>query len=120
MRGSDDATTSRARTLRRSQTSAEAKLWAKLRNRQLAGAKFVRQEPIGRYFADFCCRECKLIAELDGATHSTDAELTKDAMRTRFLEAEGFQVVRFSNADVYESIDAVCDTIFAALTLDPE
>ena len=116
MRGPERPKTSRARTLRRDQTSAEAKLWAKLRNRQLAGAKVVRQKPIGSYFADFCCRESKLIIELDGATHSTDAELRRDGVRTRALEGEGYRVLRFTNADVYEHIDAVCDTIFLALT----
>ena len=119
MRGSEDLKTSRARRLRRDQTSAEAKLWAKLRNRQLANAKFVRQEPIGPYFADFCCRDCKLIVEVDGATHSTGAELARDVRRTRILEAQGFRIIRFSNTDVYESIDTVFDTIFAALACDP-
>lgn len=115
MRGANESKTSRARTLRRDQTSAEAKLWSKLRNRQLAGAKFVRQEPIGSYFADLCCREQRLIIELDGATHSTDGELARDGARTRYLEAQNYRVLRFTNADVYESLDAVCDTIFAAL-----
>ena len=113
MRGANKPKTSRARSLRRAQTSAEAKLWSKLRNRQLAGAKFVRQEPIGPYFADFCCREQRLVIELDGATHSTDAERARDAIRTRALEAQTYRVLRFTNADVYDSLDAVCDTIFA-------
>ena len=53
--------------------------------------------------------------ELDGATHSTEAELARDLVRTRFLEAQVFRVIRFTNADVYASLDAVCDTIFVAL-----
>ena len=91
MRGPNKPATTRARSLRQTQTSAEAKLWSKLRNRQLAGAKFVRQEPIGPCFADFCCREQRLVVELDGATHSTDAELARDAKRTHFLEAQAYQ-----------------------------
>ena len=75
----------------------------------------MRQVPIGPYFADFCCREAKLVIEVDGATHSKDAELLRDAARTRFLASEGFRVLRFDNVDVYENIDAVCDTIFATL-----
>ncbi len=119
MRGPNDHATNRARSLRRTQTSAEAKLRSKLRNRPLAGAKFVRQEPIGPYFADFCCREQRLAIELDGKTHSADAELARDATRTRALEAQDYRVLRFTNADVYDSLDAVCDTIFAALVPPP-
>ena len=119
MRGPNKPATTRARSLRRTQTSAEAKLWSKLRNRQLADAKFVRQEPIGPYFVDFCCREHSLVIELDGATHSTDAELARDAKRTHFLEAQAYRVLRFTNAEVYASLDAVCETIFAALVPSP-
>jgi very-short-patch-repair endonuclease len=69
MRGEQPWRTSRARALRSQPISAEAKLWAKLRNRQLGGFKFVRQAPIGPYFADFLCRERKVIVEVDGGTH---------------------------------------------------
>ena len=61
--------------LARSQTHAEASLWRALRGRGLDGLKFVRQEPIGPYFADFVCRDKRLVVEIDGATHSTDEEL---------------------------------------------
>jgi very-short-patch-repair endonuclease len=47
----------RARGLRQDQSEAERQLWRRLRNRALGGFKFVRQEPIGPYFADFVCRE---------------------------------------------------------------
>jgi very-short-patch-repair endonuclease len=86
LRGLRITETRRARSLRRTQTPAEARLWSKLRNRGLAGHKFVRQEPVGPYFADFLCRERALIVEVDGAAHSTSEELTQDARRTRFLE----------------------------------
>ena len=113
--GADKQATNRARTLRRNKTSAEAMLWQALRNRALAEHKFVRQELIGPYFADFCCRERKLIIEVDGATHSTDAELARDAKRTRFFEAQNYRVLRFTNADVYDDIESVTNTILAAL-----
>jgi very-short-patch-repair endonuclease len=115
MRGPDKPTTNRARSLRRNKTSAEAMLWQALRNRALSEHKFARQEPVGPYFADFCCRERKLIIELDGATHSTDAELARDANRTRFFESQNYRVIRFTNADVYDDIKSVTNTILAAL-----
>ena len=34
-------------------TDAERKFWSRVRNRALGGFKFVRQEPIGPYFAGF-------------------------------------------------------------------
>jgi very-short-patch-repair endonuclease len=115
MRGLRIKETRRARNLRATQTSAEAKLWAKLRNRQLNGFKFIRQMPIGIYFADFCCREAKLIIEVDGATHSTANELAGDARRTDSLLAEGFFVLRFQNAEVFENLDGVLETILARI-----
>jgi very-short-patch-repair endonuclease len=66
MRGADSRTVRRERRLRRQLTDAERRLWFELRDRRLGGFKFVRQEAIGRYIADFVCREKKLIIEADG------------------------------------------------------
>ncbi|HKG83809.1 MAG TPA: DUF559 domain-containing protein [Beijerinckiaceae bacterium] len=115
MRGLRIPETRRARGLRQSQTPAEARLWSKLRNRGLAGHKFVRQEPIGPYFADFLCRERALIVEVDGATHSTEEELAQDARRSRFLEEKGYTVLRALNTEVMNELDGVLETIFLAL-----
>jgi very-short-patch-repair endonuclease len=119
MRGLRFVETERSRKLRKDATSAETLVWRRIRNRAVSGAKFVRQAPIGPFFADFLCRERKLIIEIDGATHSTDEELASDAFRTRRLEELGYQIIRFNNADVFENIDSVIDTIFAALTGSP-
>ncbi len=105
----------RSRDLRRAQTPAEQKLWRKLRGRQLGEYKFVRQEPIGPFFADFVCREKKLIVEVDGATHSTEDELAYDARREKFLAGEGYRVLRVSNDEVFNNLDDLCETIFLAL-----
>jgi very-short-patch-repair endonuclease len=113
MRGSRIPETRRARVLRQSQTQAEAVLWRALRGRRLDGLKFVRQEPIGPYFGDFVCRDEKLVVEIDGATHSTEAELRNDARRTEFLCAHGYRVVRFANEDIYRNLDGVLETIYA-------
>jgi very-short-patch-repair endonuclease len=112
MRGADKRKTKRARTLRREETEAERKLWRRLSNRQLAGWKFVRQEPIGPYFADLACREARLVVELDGSQH---AESERDQVRDAFLGARGYRVLRFWNHEVMQNLDSVLDTIFAAL-----
>ncbi len=104
-------TTKRARRLRRDSSFPERLLWAKLRNRQLSGWKFRRQHPIGPYFADFACPEVKLVVELDGDTHGEEPQQNRDAVRTRFMEVEGWQVLRVWNAYLMENIDGVLDTI---------
>ena len=115
-RGANPRRTARAWSLRREATRAEARLWWSLRGRGLLGAKFVRQEPIGPWFADFACREARLVVEVDGATHSTPAELARDAARSTDLEHRGWRVLRVTNTDVHESREAVLDTIAHALT----
>lgn len=90
-------------------------LWRELRNRQLARWKFRRQHPIDRYIVDFVTLDGKLIIEIDGATHSTDIEVSRDAARTEILNSLGFHVVRFSNADVRENMDGVLEAILQEL-----
>jgi len=104
-----------ARRLRRAQTLAEEKLWAIVRGRRLEGFKFRRQVPIDRYFADFVCRDAKLIVELDGASHE-DREL-HDMVRTDVLENCGYRVLRFGNELVLSDPGAVAEAIGAALRL---
>jgi len=115
MRGIRIPETKRARALRRAATSAERKIWAGLRNRGLAGWKFVRQEPIGPFYADFVCRDARLVVEIDGATHSTEEELAHDRARENFLRAQGYRIIRFANTEVYEQADGVFDAILLAL-----
>ena len=116
MRGPDRKTTSRARQLRIHQTDAEIRLWYRLRNRQIAGFKFVRQEPIERYVCDFMCRERKLVIEVDGGQHS---EAEKDTIRDQELAQNGYRVLRFWNNEVLGNIEGVLQTIESRL-LDQE
>jgi very-short-patch-repair endonuclease len=100
-------------------TKAEVILWMTLRKRALQGARFRRQHPIGPYIADFACAAARLVVEVDGATHWTPAELAHDAQRTKFLEAQGWTVIRVSNTDVYNNIDGVWRAIAAQLAPPP-
>jgi very-short-patch-repair endonuclease len=97
-----------AKTLRTNSTDAERKLWSHLRNRQLNGYKFVRQLPVGRFIADFACREADLIIELDGGQH---AENAADVLRTAILKQHGYGVMRFWNGDVLTNIEGVLTVI---------
>ena len=98
-----------ARQLRREQTEAELFLWARLRARQLSGAKFRRQWPIGPFIVDFCCVEHRLIIELDGGQHASEAE--KDEARSEFLRKEGYEVLRFWNHEVFLETELVLQRI---------
>lgn len=95
----------RARNLRRNATPPERLLWSVLRGRRLAGLKFHRQDPIGPYVVDYCCREIKLIVELDGMSH--DDKQNRDAVRERWLIGQGYRLVRVTNWDVNEDLEAV-------------
>jgi very-short-patch-repair endonuclease len=108
----DSAATAFSRRLRRVATDAERKLWSRLRNRQIAGFKFVRQHPIGPYTADFCCREVKLVIEVDGGQH---ADSKRDIRRDTWLADEGYRVLRFSNVDALTDTEGVLEAIRAAL-----
>jgi len=95
----------RARQLRRGSTPPERILWSALRGRRLAGLKFRRQEPIGGCVVDFCCRELKLVVELDGMSH--DEKQNRDAIRDRWLKEQGYRVLRVTNWDINEDLEAV-------------
>lgn len=103
----------RAKAMRSTQTPAEARLWTRLRNKKLKGAKFKRQVPMGPFIADFVCFEAKLIIEADGGQHAVQEGY--DAQRTSWLEAQGFIVMRFWNMDILGDTDAVIDAIAAML-----
>jgi ring-1,2-phenylacetyl-CoA epoxidase subunit PaaD len=109
----------RARELRRNQTAAERRLWWKLRGLKEAGYKFRRQLPIDRYIVDFACLSKRFIVEVDGGTHSTDAELAHDRRREQYLRDQGFRILRVWNSEVRENIDGVMDTIIDALGPPP-
>lgn len=112
IRGPMPSRTSRSRDLRINSTKAELLIWRHLRNRQLDGFKFVRQEPIGRYYVDFLCRERRLIVEIDGGQH---ADSEADRRRETDLTALGYRVIRFWNNDVLENIEGAMQILLTEL-----
>lgn len=98
-----------ARKLRRNMTPAEFKLWGYLRDRQLMDLKFRLQEPIDRYIVDFVCFEKKLVIELDGSQHLINEQA--DNKRTKELNKNGLEVLRFTNDEVINEINAVIEEI---------
>ena len=102
----------RARALRAAMTDAEQALWRALRQKQLDGTRFRRQQPLGPYVADFYCAAAKLIVEVDGGQHADGADAARDA----WLAARGYRVLRFWNPDVRDNLEGVLETIRTALT----
>ena len=98
-----------ARTLRKEMTKEERHLWYDfLREHPL---KFYRQKPIGDYIVDFYCLSARLVIELDGSQHYEAPGQEKDRKRTQALETLGLHVLRFSNLDVMQNFEGVCQSI---------
>jgi very-short-patch-repair endonuclease len=106
---------STAKRLRESPTAAEDLLWRALRRFPISGTHFRRQVPIGPYVADFACMAARLIIEVDGSQHGRDDNLKHDEARTRWLEAEGYRVLRFWNNDLTNNMDGVLEAIYAVI-----
>ena len=103
----------RARALRQNMTDAERFVWTRLRARRFDGYKFRRQVALGQYIVDFACFDARLILELDGGQHTLQQDY--DAVRTRWLSAQGFRVLRFWNHEILEDWASVEEVIWGAL-----
>ncbi|KRB85967.1 hypothetical protein ASE00_04240 [Sphingomonas sp. Root710] len=96
--------------MRAQPTPFEDKLWQQIRASRLGGLKFSRQIILGGFICDFVCRNLRLVIEIDGDTQ----ERAHDAERDYALGRMGYQVLRFTNAEVGENLDGVLSTIVAA------
>ena len=103
----------KARALRGQQTDAEKRLWSRLRRKQVAGARFRRQMPVGPYIVDFACPSARLIVEVDGGQHGSDSK--PDTRRDAWFHARGWRVLRFWNNQVLAETDSVVDEIYRAV-----
>jgi very-short-patch-repair endonuclease len=104
-----------ARRLRANATSAEVIVWRQLRALETDGTHFRRQVPIGPYLADFACMAARLVIEIDGSHHGEEPNKARDEERTRWLETEGYRVIRFWNNDITQNPEGVLDVVHAAL-----
>jgi len=101
-----------ARRLRNNMTETERRVWSRLRGRQLGGYKFRRQVPVGPYVVDFMCVSDRLAVEVDGPLHEDEES---DERKTKFLQAQGYRVLRIPVSDVDESLDDVIHGIYLEL-----
>jgi len=97
-----------ANRLRKEMTKAEACLWKYvLRAEKMKGFQFRRQRSVLNYIADFMCKELMLVIEVDGISHHSEEAIKKDEIRQKALEAAGFTVLRFTDDEVLNNINAV-------------
>jgi very-short-patch-repair endonuclease len=75
--------------------------------------------PIGPYVADFACLKQRLIIEVDGSQHGNDIDRRHDEVRTRWLNSEGYRVMRFWNNDVMSKTEAVLEAVYNAIAVTP-
>ncbi|MGH7230517.1 MAG: endonuclease domain-containing protein [Nitrospiraceae bacterium] len=95
------------RRLRLEMTSAETRLWSKIRGKQFQTLKFRRQHGIGPYIVDFYCPANSIVIEIDGDTHANQDQITKDKQRDKYLQSLGLQVIRYTNDDIIMNLDGV-------------
>jgi very-short-patch-repair endonuclease len=97
----------------------EVLLWSRLKLLRGEGPKFRRQHPIGPYVADFFCAAAKLVIEIDGAHHTEDVQIARDAARSVYLARMGYWVLRVPAGDVLRDVDDVAQGIVQAALAPP-
>lgn len=100
-----------ARDRRRNPSDAEKLMWKQLANERLGGFKFKRQFIVGTSIVDFACPTVWLVVEID----DVDIDMELQAMSDRKLVEVGVRVLRFTNEQVLEDVDAVCAQILKML-----
>jgi len=113
LRQTSKATVQKARTLRRTMTPPEAKLWNLLRAHPV-DLKFRRQHPAGPFVLDFYCPSAKLAIEIDGIAHGMGDNPARDERRDEWLRDRGFRVLRISASEVKENVEGVLQHILNA------
>ncbi len=99
-----------SRNLRKNMTKEERHLWYDFLKE--LPITFKRQKVFGNYIVDFYCAGAKAVIELDGSQHYFDRGIHDDAIRDEYLHSIGLTVLRYSNDDVNNSFESVCQDIY--------
>ena len=98
-----------ARELRRKMTPQEKKLWYDFLRKY--PVKFYKQRIIESFIVDFYCADARLVIELDGSQHYTEQGKAYDEERSQILNLYDLEVLRFTNLELDQQFDAVCEVI---------
>ena len=101
--------TPNAQKLRKNMTKEERHLWYDFL-KQLS-VTVHRQKGIGNYIVDFYCDKAKLAIEVDGSQHYSQQGNAADQMRDEYLSSIGITVLRYSNLDIEQRFESVCEDI---------
>jgi very-short-patch-repair endonuclease len=96
-------------------TDAERLLWSKIRGKQLKGQQFYRQKIIGEYIVDFYCPKSRLVIEVDGGQHYSVEGKERDGVRDHYMVRAGISILRFSDTEVFNNLEAVLEQIWRQL-----
>ena len=99
----------RSRYLRKHMTKAEEALWFNFL--RTLSPRTHRQRPVANFIVDFYIPKAGLVIEIDGDSHFDETGKHKDAQRDTILRKLNLEVLRFTNNDVFQSFDAVCENI---------
>ena len=106
-----DAKLKAARRFRKNLTEPELYLWLRLRDRSEDDPVFRRQHPLGPYILDFYCPQARLCIEVDGADHTRDARIARDAVRDAWLAEKGIHTYRIFAGDVVDDADEAANGV---------
>ena len=101
--------TGNTKALRKNMTKEERHLWYDFL--KTLPITVNRQKVIGNYIVDFYIASSKLVIELDGSQHYEDSGIQSDVIRDEFLNSLGIKVLRYSNLDVNQRFESVCQDI---------
>ncbi|HMA65276.1 MAG TPA: endonuclease domain-containing protein, partial [Chitinispirillaceae bacterium] len=96
-----------SKILRKEMTTTESILWNRLRNRQVCGCKFRRQQILLGFIADFYCEEAKLVIEVDGSLHDTNEQKKVDIHKDDVYNELRLTVLRVTNEEIEHNVDSV-------------
>lgn len=99
-----------AKLLRKNMTKEERHLWYDFLKE--FPVMVHRQKVIGNYIVDFYIAEAKLVIELDGSQHYGIEGKQMDEIRDSYLNSLGLSVLRYSNADINQRFQSVCEDIW--------
>ena len=105
--------TDNAKELRKNMTPEEKHLWYDFL--KLLPVTVNRQKTVGSYIVDFYIHFAKLVIEIDGMQHGTPEHEKADERRDRTLEVQGITVLRYTNRDINQRFDEVCQDIMRHL-----
>ncbi len=103
----------KAQILRKNMTPQEKHLWYDfLRDYR---PRFYRQKPMLTYILDFYCPTARIVVEIDGSQHFEEQAAIYDDKRTQELRNIGLDILRYTNREINESFEGVCQSIETAI-----